>query len=53
MSVFEITKGGFSRTELLNMPYDEYHEVIQEVIRIQSEIEKAKSSSALPTSGDF
>jgi hypothetical protein len=35
MAVFEVTHGGVSRSDLMAMPFDEYHELILEVVEIQ------------------
>lgn len=35
MAIFEVTYGGYTRTDLLNMPFDEYHDLVLEVLEIQ------------------
>lgn len=40
MAIFEITKGGITRQELLSMPFDEYQETVeltQQIIKKQNE----------------
>jgi len=37
-SIFDITNGGITYDNLLNMNFDDYEEILEETIRIQKEI---------------
>jgi len=40
----DVTYGGFSRTDLLTMPFDEYEQVLEETIILQKKIQEQRAS---------